>query len=107
LVGYVYYFVVVNKPNNIGVIDIEDIKLNRNIDALIFGALLFGTYLFLYKLNFVAPLNHEVYSNYTTRIWEWSQNLIGFSAFITFVLNWRMARPKNIIIGLILGIICH
>jgi hypothetical protein len=62
-------------------------------------ALLYGA---LYGLNYWLPLAH---SNYTTRIWNWSQLALTIGACVALILKWRHLTPRAAVLGLALGVL--
>lgn len=62
-------------------------------------ALLYGA---LYAANYWLPLTT---SNYTTRIWEWSQLAITLAACVTLVRKWHLVTPGSALLGLGLALL--
>jgi hypothetical protein len=56
----------------------------------------------LYILNYLVPLQ---YTNYTTRIWDWTLIALATGAAVVTALRWRAIRHSTIWIGGILGLV--
>jgi hypothetical protein len=59
-------------------------------------------YALLYALNLWLPL---AYSDYTRRIWDWSQAALAVAAGIVLVVKWKAIELRNSLIGLALGLL--
>lgn len=59
-------------------------------------------YLFLYSMNFWLPL---VWSNYTTRIWDWSQMTLTLVAVLVLIVRRQNIPTRVLLLGLTLGTI--
>lgn len=64
------------------------------------AALIFLAYMSLYFLNITIPLEKN-YSNYTSRIWLWSEYVIAFISLIIIVKKWRSIRRSYVFIAFI------
>lgn len=58
-------------------------------------------YLALYALNFLIPLGH---TNYTTRIWDWSQLALTLAALIVVIGKRQYFEIGTILVGLVLAL---
>lgn len=59
-------------------------------------------YMLLYSMNFWMPL---VWSNYTTRIWDWSQMTLTLVALLVLIVRRQKVSTGVLLLGLILGTI--
>ncbi len=58
-------------------------------------------YTALYALNYWLPLQG---TNYTTRIWDWSQSALTLAAAVVIGRSWARLTPQIILVGLALGL---
>lgn len=56
----------------------------------------------LYLVNYLVPLAK---SNYTTRIWDWSELALTAVALVVLALQWRAIRARTIWLGGALGML--
>jgi hypothetical protein len=56
----------------------------------------------LYLLNYLVPLK---YTNYTTRIWDWTLLALATGAGITIAIRWHAIRGSTVWIGGALGLV--
>lgn len=56
----------------------------------------------LYVVNYIVPLTN---TNYTTRIWDWTELALAAMALIVIAFHWRAVHVRTIWIGAILGVI--
>ncbi len=56
----------------------------------------------LYLLNFIVPLAN---SNYTTRIWDWTELALAGGALVVIVARWRAIRRTPALFGAGLGLV--
>ena len=56
----------------------------------------------LYLANYIVPLAN---TNYTTRIWDWTELALAIMALIVIAFQWRIIRAPTIWIGAALGIV--
>ncbi len=59
-------------------------------------------FIVLYLLNFLVPLEN---SNYTTRIWDWTELALAAGALVVIVVRWRNIRSVPILVGAGLGLV--
>lgn len=59
-------------------------------------------YAALYALNYWLPLQG---TNYTTRIWDWSQSSLALAAAIIVVRRWSQLTRRAVLLGLALGVV--
>lgn len=60
------------------------------------------TFAALYLLNYLVPLK---YTNYTTRIWDWTLLALAIGAGIVIAFQWRAIRGSTVWIGGVLGLV--
>jgi hypothetical protein len=56
----------------------------------------------LYALNYWLPLQG---TNYTTRIWDWSQSSLALAAAFVVARRWAGLTSRTILLGLALGVV--
>jgi hypothetical protein len=56
----------------------------------------------LYILNYLVPLK---YTNYTTRIWDWTLLALATGAAVVIAFHWHAIRRSTVWIGGILGLV--
>ncbi len=56
----------------------------------------------LYLLNYLVPLGN---SNYTTRIWDWTELALAAGALVVIAFCWRAVRGSMVWMGAALGVI--
>lgn len=61
-----------------------------------------GIYAALYALNYWLPLQG---TNYTTRIWDWSQSSLALAAAVVVARRWADLTGRSILLGLALGVV--
>lgn len=60
-----------------------------------------AVYASLYALNYILPLQG---TNYTTRIWDWSQSALMLAAAVVVVRSWPDLPRRSVLFGLALGL---
>jgi hypothetical protein len=82
-------------------------NLNRYSGWAIFSLILIG-YVILYIINIFLPLDFSFpfeYQNLTSRIWSWTELLLGVGAIMNLFINRAGFSTSGLIRGIILGII--
>lgn len=59
-------------------------------------------YVALYTMNYWFPLGN---SNYTSRIWDWSQTALTMGACLTVIMSWRDLTRRAVLLGLVLAML--
>ena len=78
---------------------LSSIKIFSGWAAVGLMALIFAM---LYLLNFLIPLE---YSNYTSRIWDWTELALTAGALVVISVRWQSIRSVPILVGAALGFV--
>lgn len=75
-------------------------NLNKRAAGWLSVAIFALGYAALYSANYLLPLDGR---NYTTRIWDWSQNSLMVAAIFITLWHWRSIKLRSALIGLALA----
>ena len=69
-------------------------------------ALIALVYALLFALNLLLPLGKGLlyyYSNYTSRIWAWTEYALGAAALVVLLRQWRAVRVRSVLLAVVLA----
>src|SRR5574342_182350 len=80
----------------------EQVAPIKGLSGWVGAGLLALGFVGLYLVNYIVPLTN---TNYTTRIWDWTELALTVMALIVIAFHWRLIRVRTIWIGATLGLI--
>jgi hypothetical protein len=80
----------------------ERVEATQEVSGWIGVGLLTLAFATLYLLNYLVPLK---YTNYTTRIWDWTLLALALGAGVVIAFQWRAVHRNTVWIGGALGLV--